>query len=80
MLSQITPEQFDEWLAFGCFVEPFGSEIDWLKTGTITSMIFAANGGKGNGTNPGSYVPEFGKTKNTSNLEIFKQQMEAKYG
>ena len=79
MLSQITPEQFDEWLAFGCYIEPFGSEIGWLQTGTVASMIFAANGGRGEGVDPNSYVPKFG-FKKSSNLENFKKQMEAKYG
>ena len=34
MLDSITPEQFEEWLAFGLYLEPFGSDVEWLKTGT----------------------------------------------
>jgi hypothetical protein len=78
MLAQITPEQFDEWVAFGCFLEPFGQEIDWLKTGTIAAMIFAANGGKGSGCNPASYVPKFNESKKDS-IDTFRRQMEARY-
>ena len=77
MLEQITPEQFDEWVAFGCHVEPFGYEVEWLRTGTMTAMIYAANGGKGKGLNPSSYIPQR-KRENTA--EAFRKQMEAKYG
>jgi hypothetical protein len=78
MLEQITPEQFDEWLAFGCYVEPFGHEIDWLRTGTVAAMLYAANGGKGSGTNPATYIPKMTKSKK-STIDTFRKQMQERY-
>lgn len=50
MLDQITPEQFNEWLAY-YRVEPFGDE--WLAAATIAAsshnaglMVAAAHGAK----------------------------------
>ena len=78
MLHSITPEQFEEWLAFGLYLEPFGSDIEWLKTGTIASMIYSANGGKGEGTRPGDYILKH-KPKSNS-IASFEKIVAAKYG
>jgi|TARA_R110000824_G_scaffold129388_5_gene290629 hypothetical protein len=78
MLHSITPEQFDEWLAFGLYLEPFGSDIEWLKTGTIASMIYSANGGKGEGTRPSDYIPRYKPKPNS--IASFEKIVAAKYG
>jgi hypothetical protein len=78
MLSTITPEQFQEWMAFGLFLEPFGSDIEWVKTGTIASMIYAANGGKGEGTRPSDYIPN--RKRKRGSVSSFQQAVAAKYG
>lgn len=74
----ITPEQFQEWLAFGLYLEPFGSDIEWIKTGTIASMIYAANGGKGEGTRPSDYIPNHRRKRGS--VSSFEQMVAAKYG
>ena len=78
MLNMITPEQFQEWLAFGLYLEPFGSDIEWVKTGTIASMIYAANGGKGEGTRPSDYIPN--QKRKRGSVSSFQQAVAAKYG
>lgn len=79
MLDSITPEQFEEWLAFGLYLEPFGSDVEWLKTGTIASMIYSANGGKGEGTKPSDYIPKY-KPKRRNSIASFEKIVAAKYG
>ena len=79
MLAMITPEQFQEWLAFGLYLEPFGSDIEWVKTGTIASMIYAAHGGKGEGTRPSDYIPNL-KRKRRGSVSSFHEMVAAKYG
>ena len=74
----ITPEQFQEWLAFGLYLEPFGSDVEWLKTGTVASMIYAANGGKGEGTHPADYIPN--KKRKRGSVSSFQKMVAAKYG
>jgi hypothetical protein len=78
MLSMVTPEQFEEWLAFGLYLEPFGSDVEWIKTGTVASMIYAANGGKGEGTQPADYIPN--KKRKRGSVSGFQQMVAAKYG
>ena len=78
MLSMITPEQFQEWLAFGLYLEPFGSDVEWLKTGTVASMIYAANGGKGEGTHPSDYIPN--RKQKRGSVSSFQKMVAAKYG
>ena len=78
MLNMITPEQFQEWLAFGLYLEPFGSDIEWMKTGTIASMIYAANGGKGEGTRPTDYIPN--QKRKRGSVSNFHKMVAAKYG
>tara|TARA_R110000824_G_scaffold11593_3_gene50813 strand:+ start:5881 stop:6120 length:240 start_codon:yes stop_codon:yes gene_type:complete len=78
MLDAITPEQFEEWLAFGLYLEPFGSDVEWLKTGTIASMIYCANGGKGEGSRPSDYIPKHKQKKNP--IASFQQIVATKYG
>jgi len=78
MLGMITPEQFQEWLAFGLYLEPFGSDIEWMKTGTIASMIYAANGGKGEGTRPSDYIPN--RKRKRGSVSNFHEMVAAKYG
>ena len=78
MLGMITPEQFQEWLAFGLYLEPFGSDIEWVKTGTIASMIYAANGGKGEGTRPSDYIPN--QKRKRGSVSSFEKMVAAKYG
>jgi hypothetical protein len=78
MLGQITPEQFDEWLAFGLQIEPFGFENEWLQIGTIASMIFAAGGGKGEGQKPSAYIPTM-KENTHDEIEAFRRFIETRY-
>ena len=78
MLAMITPEQFQEWLAFGLYLEPFGSDVEWVKTGTIASMIYAANGGKGEGSSPADYIPN--QKRKRGSVTSFQQMVAAKYG
>tara|TARA_R100000152_G_C6782231_1_gene219177 strand:- start:6895 stop:7161 length:267 start_codon:yes stop_codon:yes gene_type:complete len=77
MLSQITPEQADEWVAYGVYLEPFGFEMDWLQTGTLASMVYAALGGKGTGTSPADYIPT---DKPDNSVDEFRAVIAAKYG
>jgi len=53
--------ELNEWVAFYS-IEPFGSEIEWLRVGTIAAtMVNVARGfsGKKGGATPMSFVPKF---------------------
>lgn len=42
MLSRMSSQEFTDWLAFST-IEPFGSQVDDLRAGTIASMIANTN-------------------------------------
>lgn len=70
MLDQMTPEQMDEWIAFG-LLEPFGDA--WRQTGTIAAEVNNVHASKQSELrDPEDYLPaesrQFVKRRRTDGL------------
>lgn len=89
MLDSISPEQFDEWMAY-YLLEPWGDE--WLQAGTIAAEVrnaglrsLAAAGVQVDDRdfrNPKQYVPKVRKSKGTRRVSgrELEQTMRARFG
>jgi hypothetical protein len=66
MMEEMTEAEFRGWLKFHK-VEPFGEELDWLKFGTIASVVANVNrdAKKTEPFTPEMFVPEFIRRKQT---------------
>jgi len=58
LLACLTSRQVSEWIAFS-ELEPFGEQIDWLRTGVLASLIANVNKQKGaKPFKPTDFMPE----------------------
>jgi hypothetical protein len=58
LLACLTSRQISEWIAFS-ELEPFGEQIDWLRTGVLASLIANVNRQKGaKPFKPTDFMPE----------------------
>ena len=67
MMSEMSWEEFREWMAYGMIIEPFGEERGDLRAGIISSAVVNCNidPSKSKLTSPVDFMPTFGQKSST---------------